>query len=97
MDDGADQTAQTHCSGCGEHQLAVGKIVTQANGWKCARCVHRDSVIAPPGEQMIAVNCPTCKGGGLNCAACGNLGQVRVPISQLNVYRPTSPQVLTEG
>jgi DnaJ-class molecular chaperone len=78
--------------------MAVGTFITQPDdSWKCVRCTQRDKVITPPGQQMVAVTCPTCSGADRACATCSGLGKVRVPMSQLNPYDPAGQQVLTEG
>lgn len=88
---------QTHCPGCGQHQLAVGAVITnQDSSWKCERCARREAVVSS-GERMVPIACPTCRGAGGHCGACSGIGKVQVPMSKLNVYDPGASRVLTEG
>ena len=94
----------THCPGCGVHKEAVAGAIIESgpNGdWKCARCVGRDATVRQTDDRMVPVRCPTCFSGASqpSCATCGGLGQVRVPLDSLNVYRPSAgaPRLLTEG
>jgi len=91
---------QTHCPGCGLHRDAVVNAVENDDGsWKCASCDRN-----PPRESTevtVVLSCPACSQTkqGSQCATCGGLGSVRVPMGALRTYDPrekAAPQVLTE-
>ena len=91
---------QTHCPGCGLHREAVVNVVEGAGGsWFCVNCNRKPAGTSQ--ETMIVVDCPVCPRPKPvpQCATCGGLGSVRVPLSSLKVYDPRKQkpqQVLTE-
>jgi len=97
----SETQTQTHCPKCGLHRDAVLSVVEDPTGaWTCASCDRNPP--REPTEAMVVLPCPRCGPPPNNgCFACGGLGSVRVAMSALRVYDPSTqeagPQMLTEG
>jgi hypothetical protein len=66
---------------------------------------HVETLPTPSSAGLIVIPCPTCRGlhpgnHGKTCQTCVGYGSVRIPASNLPVYRPPTepaPEILTEG